>query len=154
MHSTSVNEPSGDQDTIVDELNSLLRGELAAAETYRETINQFPHSVHSAEFAQCEASHQRRANLIRGEITRIGGTPSETSGAWGAFAKLVTRGADLMGETAAIAVLEQGEDIGLSDYRKDLNDLHLTTRRLIVLELAPEQVRTHQIISALKTSLN
>jgi hypothetical protein len=154
MNSTYINEHSENHEALVDELNSLLRGELAAVATYRETNKQFPHSMYSSHYMRCENSHQRRVNSIRSEIVRLGGTPVDSSGSWGALAKIVTKGADLLGETTAIAVLEQGEDVGVADYRAERSELHLSTRRFIATELAPEQLRTHEIMSSLKKSLN
>jgi hypothetical protein len=68
------------------------------------------------------------------------------------FAKAVEGGAKVFGEKAAIAALEEGEDHGLADYRRDVddNDLDFTARSLVRDRLIPQQQVTHDRLSALK----
>lgn len=134
----------------VDQLNSFLRGELSAAESYRLALDKFPSSPHRNVFQDCAASHELRARLLADEVRRLGGTPASSSGAWGAFTKLVEGGAAVVGENATIAVLEEGEDHGRNDYQRDLDKLTPTTRRLIESRVYPEQLRTHDALSRLK----
>lgn len=134
----------------VDQLNSFLRGELSAAETYRQAISKLPGSTNRVTLEQCARSHEERASLLSSEVRRLGGEPSTDSGAWGTFAKLMTGGAQAFGEKAAIAVLEEGEDHGRNDYQRDLNELELSARELIVQRVLPEQERTHRAMSLLK----
>src|SRR6187549_2769907 len=93
----------------VDQLNSFLRGELSAAETYRQALSKLPSSSNRTTLEDVARSHQERAELLTGEVRRLGGEPAESSGAWGTFAKLITGGAQAFGEKAAILVLEEGE---------------------------------------------
>jgi hypothetical protein len=72
---------------------------------------------------------------------------------WGTFAKLVEGGAAALGEKAAIAALEEGEDHGLRDYKSDVNDLDDTTKSFIQQRILPEQQRTHDGVSMLKKKL-
>jgi hypothetical protein len=83
-------------------------------------------------------------------IAMLGGDPVDDSGVWGGFAKLVQGGAQLFGKNAAIAALEQGEDIGKKDYSQDLDKLTPETRTFVTSELLPEQQRTHDALSSLK----
>lgn len=138
----------------VDQLNSFLRGEMSAAESYRETIAKLPaaSSIHTLE--ECARSHQVRVDLLTREVRRLGGEPAESSGAWGTFAKLLTNGAQMFGEKAAIAALEEGEDHGRNDYQRDFAELDADTRALIELKVLPEQLRTHRAMSNLKKSLS
>jgi uncharacterized protein (TIGR02284 family) len=138
----------------VDQLNSFLRGELSAAETYRQALEKLPQSRHRLTFEHCARSHQERAELLSREVRRLGGEPSTTSGAWGTFAKLVATSARAFGETAAIKALEEGEDHGRDDYQRDLNNLELDSRTLIVQKVLPEQLRTHGAISTIKMALD
>lgn len=134
----------------VDQLNSFLRGELSAVETYRQALSKLSDSTHRAVLEQCAVSHQERADLLTQEIRRLGGDPAESSGAWGTFAKLVTGGAKVLGEKAAIAALEEGEDHGRNDYQRDVGALEASARRLVEAQILPEQLRTHSAMSALK----
>src|SRR5207253_201887 len=100
-----------------------------------------------AELEMAGRSHAQRVQALRQQILRLGGEPSASSGVWGAFVMLIEGGAKLFGEHAAIAALEEGEDHGLADYRRDLEQLDADTRRFVEIELLPEQERTHRAIS-------
>lgn len=141
-------------ETDVTQLNSFLRGELSAVETYAQAIAKLDDEpALRASLEDCRMSHQRRAALLREEIARRGGEPAEGSGLWGAFAQLVEGGAKVFGKKAAIAALEEGEDHGRDDYRAELANLDPDLRRLVETQLLPEQLRTHDTLSALKHKL-
>jgi hypothetical protein len=135
-------------------LNSFLRGEISAVETYSQAIEKLADepSIHG-KLADCRASHEQRARLLREEIARRGGEPAEGSGAWGSFAQLVEGGAKVFGKKAAIAALEEGEDHGRDDYRAELDELSPDVRRLVEAKLLPEQLRTHEVLSHLKHAM-
>jgi Domain of unknown function (DUF2383) len=139
----------------IDQLNSFLRGELAAVETYRMALNKLDAgSTARTELQANMSSHQDRVALLRDAILQLGGTPSEKSGPWGTFAKAVEGSARALGDKAAISALEEGEDHGLADYRRDLDDLDLTSRTLVRDRLIPLQQQTHDRVSALKHRLS
>ncbi|MEO8184910.1 MAG: DUF2383 domain-containing protein [Deltaproteobacteria bacterium] len=140
-------------DTI-DALNSFLRGEISAAETYRQAIEKLNDKPEASTLTECLRSHEQRASLLTREIVRLGGEPAEGSGTWGAFAKLVEGGAKLFGAKAAIAALEEGEDHGRDDYKKDAPKLAPDARAFVQTQLVPEQLRTHQLMSTLKKRLD
>src|SRR5437868_10241429 len=99
--------------TNVDELNKLLRGELSAVETYQMALDKLEKDSSARfEVETNMASHQNRAMMLRDAILAIGGEPAKGSGPWGIVAKAVEGGAQLFGEKAAIAALEEGEDHG------------------------------------------
>ena len=79
-------------------------------------------------------------------------TPAKSSGPWGSFAKVVEGTAKVLGEKAAVAALEEGEDHGLKDYTKDMDKLDAQCRT-IVGQLIPLQQQTHDRLSALKRRL-
>ena len=137
----------------VDQLNSFLRGELSAAESYRQALEKLASSSHRQVFEQCARSHEQRVALLSREVRRLGGSPAESSGAWGTFAKLVTNGAQAMGEKAAIMALEEGEDHGRNDYQRDLKDLDPEARRFVETQILTEQQRTHDALSAIKKAM-
>ena len=51
------------------------------------------------------------------------------------------------------AALEEGEDHGRDDYRAELDNLDSDIRMFVETKLLPEQLRTHDTLSALKHSL-
>jgi uncharacterized protein (TIGR02284 family) len=138
----------------VEQLNSFLRGEISAEETYRQALQKVKDTSTRGQLEQCAQSHHRSAELLKERIIQLGGKPSEGSGAWGAFAKIVEAGSTAFGEKAAVAALEEGEDHGLKDYQRDLSDLDSESRTLIENTLLPAQQRTHSTLSALKKTLN
>jgi hypothetical protein len=137
----------------VDQLNSFLRGEMSAVETYQQAIEKLEaFSTSRDQLLVNLKSHQDRVMMLRDAIIQLGGTPAEGSGAWGAFAKVVEGGAKAFGEKAAVAALEEGEDHGLADYKRGLddNDLDAQSRALVASKLLPEQELTHKRLSNVK----
>ena len=140
----------------VDQLNSFLRGELSAVETYRMAIDKL--AVTSPARTELMAnlnSHQDRVEMLRDAIIQLGGAPADSSGAWGVFAKTVEGTARVFGDKATISALEEGEDHGLADYRRDIDDedLDFSSRSLVRDRLIPQQQLTHDRLSALKRRL-
>lgn len=148
MQTTHTNEQT------IDQLNSFLRGELSAVETYRQALSTVENVPHRSTLEMCARSHQTRAQLLREEVERRGGQPATGSGAWGAFAKVIEGTAKVMGERGAISALEEGEDHGRDDYKRDISKLDASARQLVETRVLPEQLRTHDAISALKKQLS
>jgi uncharacterized protein (TIGR02284 family) len=134
----------------IDQLNSYLKGERSAVETYDQAIEKMDDHGVRMQLQQLRDSHQMRVQKLVQRISMLGGDPADDSGIWGGFAKLMEGGAKLFGKDAAIAVLEEGEDHGKKDYSRDLDKLTPATRQFVQSELVPEQLRTHDSMSALK----
>lgn len=135
----------------IEQLNSFLRGEMAAVETYQLALEKIDHiSTVRDELLVNLKSHQDRVMMLQDAIRAAGGEPATSSGPWGTFAKVIERGAKTLGEKTAVAALEEGEDHGLRDYKSDLGDLDSTTRVLVQNQLLPAQQQTHDRLSALK----
>jgi demethoxyubiquinone hydroxylase (CLK1/Coq7/Cat5 family) len=137
----------------IDQLNSFLRGELSAVETYRLAIRALASFSGETQLVECMRSHEERVRILREQIQRLGGVPSQTSGAWGTFAALIEDGAAALGQKAAVAALEEGEDQGLKDYRSDLPKLAPEVRTIVERNVLPAQVETHRTLSTLKHKL-
>jgi len=107
--------------TDVDDLNKCLRGELSAVETYRQALDKARDDDRfGAEVQQLSRileDHRNAVSRLRSIIAQMGGTPSEDSGAWGAWSKTVMGAAKLFGDTAALKALKEGEESGLKDYQ-------------------------------------
>jgi demethoxyubiquinone hydroxylase (CLK1/Coq7/Cat5 family) len=138
----------------VDTLNSFLRGEISAVETYRQAIMKLADKPEITTLNDCMRSHEERVQLLRNEIQRRGGMPAQDSGIWGTFAKLVEGSATALGEKAAVAALEEGEDHGRDDYKRDVGKLAPDARTFVEQNIVPEQLRTHQAMSTLKKRLS
>lgn len=137
----------------VDQLNSFLRGELAAVETYDQALSKIDDGQLKKPLREARASHDRRADLLRLRIVKLGGEPASSSGVWGGFAKLVEGSAAVFGVSPAVAALEEGEDHGRNDYRADLHDLSPETQTFLSSDILPEQQRTHDLLSTLKRQI-
>jgi len=158
-NNTVPNAMAGTHATVADSvepLNSLLRGEISAVETYRMAIEKLQSSGGPgvAFLTQLMASHSDRVQRLRAEVIRCGGEPSDGSGVWGAFAKLVEGAAELFGEKSAIAALEEGEDHGMKNYRTALEKLDVSTRAWVESTIFPEQQKTHNALSDFKKRLS
>ncbi|HRI64865.1 MAG TPA: DUF2383 domain-containing protein [Polyangium sp.] len=136
--------------STVDRLNEFLRGELSSVETYDLALQAINDPQLIGSLRQIRESHERRAGLLRERIRTLGGEPAHSSGVWGAFARAVQRGADLLGHRAAIAALEEGEDQGKKRYSRDLDELAKAEQEFVEKDLAPEQIRTHDLARSLQ----
>jgi Domain of unknown function (DUF2383) len=138
----------------IDGLNDLLRGELSAVETYNQALEVVGQDTSGRrDLEECQLSHEERVLKLRSEILERGGDPAKDSGLWGAFAKLVEGGAKVGGPKLAIGALEAGEDHGLKEYHDVLPKLELSARSFVSMDIYPQQVRTHSILSALKSAM-
>lgn len=140
-------------DRSIDTLNSFLRGEISATETYRQAIDRLTDNPLRYQLKDCLESHLTRVEALRLRIQELGGSPATGSGVWGAFARLIEGSAVMLGEKTTIAALEEGEDHGRNDYRRDIDQLDYETRAWFESRILPEQQRTHDQLSALKKAL-
>ena len=139
---------------VLGKLNSFLRGEISAVETYRQAIEKIKDPAIRSQLQTCEQDHEKRIELLRERITSLGGKPDQSSGAWGVWAKVLQGGGDLLGEKTALSTLEQGEDHGLNDYRKDLDALDGDTRSWVESNILPKAEQTHGTLSTLKRTVH
>lgn len=137
----------------INQLQSFLRGEISAVETYRSGLEKAEGPTVRKILQGNLDSHQTRVALLQGKIASLGGELPDGAGLWGTFAKAVEGGAKLFGESAAVAALEEGEDHGLSDYRDDLKKLSPSMQTFVRTDLLPRQQATHDALSALKKAM-
>ena len=130
--------------TTVDTLNSLLRGEIAATETYQQALAKVGNEPGGADLRRMHAEHRDAANTLRKHVHIFEDKPDQGSGAWGKFAKTVEGVAKLFGNTAALKALKEGEEHGLHAYENALEDPDVSefVKALISHKLLP-QTREH-----------
>jgi len=149
MESEASYESEG-HEASTGKLQELLRAELSAVETYELALENVAHvGLHHA-LQEILASHAHRVERLRSRIGRLGTEPVVSSGVWGTITKALQEGADLLGDRAAIAVLEQGEDRDLARYNGDFATCDARTWKFIESELLPAQQHTHELCRALK----
>ena len=136
----------------VRQLNSLLRGEISAAETYRMAIDKIS-AGDSAEnvglLREIQEEHGRAAQGLRDRIQELGGEASDSSGTWGAWAKTVQGAMSLFGDTSSLKALKEGEEHGLKDYQEAFDDVDANSGQLIQNQLIPAQQRHINLLDQL-----
>jgi bacterioferritin (cytochrome b1) len=114
------------RDEVIDDLNKLLRGELAATETYRQALDKmgdkYGHDASFQQLAQMHRDHQEAVGDLRNLIQQMGGNPSNDSGAWGTWSNTVMGAARVLGDKSALSALVSGERSGLDDYQDVLKN--------------------------------
>ena len=148
-----VSMGGADADEAIRQLNSFLRGEISAAETYRMAIDKAGDSEkHAATLGllrEMQEEHGRAAQAIRDRIRELGGEPSDSSGAWGAWAKFTQGTANLFGDAASLKSLKEGEEHGLKDYEEGIDDIDATSAELVQNQLIPAQQRHINLLDQL-----
>jgi uncharacterized protein (TIGR02284 family) len=133
------------------EMQSLLRGEISAVETYDMALDKVEDEPGAQELRRIQADHQEAVSVLRQRVALEGETPDDGSGAWGAFAKTVQGTANVFGNHAALKALKEGEEHGLKEYRSALSndDTPPDLSRVIESELLPRQERHIRTLDAL-----
>ena len=143
--------PTVERDLNLTTLNTFLRGEIAAVETFARSLARLGSHACCGDLGQCLASHQRRVALLQRCILDLGGIPAQAPGPWDPFARHTESGAVPLRDDAVIAALEEGEDRGLKLYLDAVGKLDRDTRRLVGDCILPEQVWTHDSLSDLSS---
>ncbi len=101
------------------ELVDLLRGELAAVETYDQALDAWiGDSDATRRLRRIRADHMEAVAELRAFVREAGGDDEVTSGVWGALAAAVEGTARLLGGAAALRALREGEQLGRRRYEE------------------------------------
>lgn len=121
-------------------LNSLLRGELSAVETYEQALLQVPSGPGRPELRRIAEEHRQAAEVLRRHIVERGGKPAIDSGTWGTVVRTVEGAAKLLGTGTALHVLRSGEEHGVNSYESALQDANMDDecKQLIRSTLLPQ----------------
>lgn len=111
-----------DTDSCIKACNKLLRGELSAIETYSQAMEKFASDPENAMLEQIRLEHGENAEVLREHLSEMGAVPDADSGAWGSFAKAIEGTAKLLGESAALTALIEGEQHGIREYEEALDN--------------------------------
>jgi hypothetical protein len=114
---------------LAEALNKVLRGELAATETYRQALDktrdEYGRDARFQQLAQIQRDHEKAAGELREMVQRMGGTAEDDSGVWGAWSNTVMGAARIFGDRASLSALLSGEKSGIDDYQDALKDERL-----------------------------
>jgi len=151
------NDVDNRSDESIRQLNSFLRGEISAAETYKMAIDKAADSDNNAAnlglLRSIQEEHGRAAQAVRDRIRELGGEASDSSGAWGAWAQFTQGTANLFGDTSSLKSLKEGEEHGLKDYREGLDDIDATSAELVSNQLIPAQQKHISLLDQLINSV-
>jgi len=139
----------------VGQLNSLLRGEISAVQTYDQAIRKLAdeHGPDAAELRRIAQEHGEHAQDLRARVRALGGEPDDSAGAWGSLVQAIEGASKLLGDGAALKALREGEEHGLRDYRDALSELDLESRRVVQDVLLPAQLLHIQALDAMISRL-
>jgi hypothetical protein len=135
-------------DQHLEKLNDCLRSERSAVETYTLAIKHADKPEVTTALNDIRESHSLRTKRIADFLRAHGVEPVMSAGAWGAIAKAVQSGANLFGDKAAVASLEEFEDRFLKMYKEQWHPQDV--QQFIDAELLPRQQRTHELCRDLK----
>lgn len=121
-------------------IEELLRGELAAVETYEKALEQVFSDPAGAKVRTIHADHVRAVYVLRERLAIYTEEDVTSSGAWGTFATAVETAANLLGHGPALRVLQEGEAHGIRRYEEALEQraVDAKTKLLIREELLPK----------------
>lgn len=142
-HVARMTAQSPEIPAVVRALNSLLRTEISATETYSQVIPRLSGglAMDVGILRTIAQTHSQAVQRLRAEIQQAGGTPDETSGSWPAITKTLAGPAKVFGDAAALNALKESEARGLEDYREALRQLYGPTCLLISEDLIPARVK-------------
>jgi uncharacterized protein (TIGR02284 family) len=111
-------------DHDVDSLNTLLRGELSAIESYGNAASRFEGQPQALTLRRICDEHRQAVEMLREHVIEHGGEPSTGSGPWGYFTAAITGTAKFIGPDATLTALRRGEEHGVQSYEDAIaNDL-------------------------------
>ncbi len=130
------------------DLNALLKGELAAVNAYQRALRSTEGgtTVDALEIRRFAREHQRTVAALQGAVREMGGVPASEAGTWGAFA--------LLRDTASVRELLDGEEAGLKMYEAANGTLNGDAHDLVTLELIPRQRKHIAELSAIISGLS
>ena len=122
-------------------LHRLLRGELAAVDSYEQALRDVhDHPSRDLLWSFLE-DHRRAVSVLSRHTAEAGEIPAQSAGVWGAFARAVERAASWINDPTTLKALKEGEVHGVDEYRNALSENHLSDalRKIVEEELFPLQ---------------
>lgn len=137
----------------IDTLNSYLRNELSAVDTYKLALESVEQMGLSVLLEDSKRSHLGRVDLLRQRILQLGGHPSVSPGAWELISETTDEGAKF-DHKVHISALEEFEYHDLRRYRDELLKLDDQTRLLVQDHVLPAQEQTYRTIKSIRHTLS
>lgn len=125
----------------VKNLSALVKGELAAVETYKQALDKISAQESAGpDLRAIESDHEEALTVLQERMTEINAAAPVDSGLWGEWANAVEGAAAAFGAKAAIKALKEGEEHGVKSYEKALRDQTLDDeiRQIIRSRILPK----------------
>lgn len=121
-------------------LGSLVKGEMAAVETYKQALEKVGDEDGGDDLRRIESEHEDAVRVLSERLEELAVEPPKDSGIWGDWSKAVEGTAKLFGNKAAIKALKEGEEHGVHEYEDALRDDSIDddVKRLIRSDLLPK----------------
>jgi Domain of unknown function (DUF2383) len=132
-------------DEYIEEFNSYLAGELTAVEYCDSALSKASREDIKKALQACRASHQKRVDGLKDSIKNLGGTPTDTSGPFGAISN--ANHATITLERDALALVEQSEAERLVNYESQRELVVGAVLQFLENVLLPAQHESHLAVS-------
>jgi hypothetical protein len=112
----------------VDDMNQILRGEISATESYQQVMEKLAHDPEAVRLQEFLDDHHNAVTYWKAQVDDKGALADQSSGSWGTAVEAIVGAAKLLGSTATLAALKEGEEHGLKMYERLLESSELTDR--------------------------
>lgn len=152
MESSTMPTPTPSTTRVhAQDLDEILRGEIAAVEAYRqveEKVKKDPEAYRLREFRN---DHAEAVRYWTEQSTSSERRPEESSRIWGTVVEAFVGISKLIGEETALRALKKGEEHGLSNYKSMLESEGLTSAQKMEIRrtFIPRQEAHIESINAL-----
>ncbi len=103
-------------------MNRLVRGEISAVEAYESIIDKIDSKPELERLNEMLKNHRSNVTYFKKMALKQNELPEYDSGIWGTVVSLFVGSAKLFGNTAALKSLKEGEEHGLKEYQKLLEN--------------------------------
>lgn len=134
-----MNDDQNHEAPGVDTLNSLLRDQLAAVETYDRALIRFEDPHLQADLQNIREEHIQAEILLREKVLELGGEPIDFSGTWSLCAAAFSEEVEPAAPATALAALRQGEENSINELEDTLKreSINFDCKNLIRTSLLP-----------------
>jgi rubrerythrin len=146
----SVSAFSAEGDMKPTQMDDLIRGEMSAVKVYDQVLEKVKDPKEASRLNAIRKDHVNAVATLKRFASADVKEDTQTVGPWGTFTEAWTGAAKLMGNTAALKALTQGEEHGISEYKEALEDKNVSAdvKKMIKSSLLP---KTEEHIKSLKT---
>jgi hypothetical protein len=123
----------------VDAINTLLRRQLAAVETYDRALIRFEDPRVLADLETIREDHIKAEILLREKVLQMGGEPVDVAEPWVSCASALSGDTKVAGSATALDALRQAEEYSINELEDTLKheNINFDCKDLIRISLLP-----------------